>query len=95
LQAAKVWHISAEHGNTSAPARLAKYYFSTSMTADQRIVIDPAVKAAYWGTIAAQVDPDPIARGDSTKLVDLLLNAAPTLKPNVEKMLAASTVPGF
>jgi len=95
VQAAKVWHISAEHGNTSAPSRLAKYYLTASLAADKRIIVDPAVKAAYWGTIATRVDPDPAARGDSEKLVDLLMNAAPSLKPNVESMLAAPTPPSF
>jgi TPR repeat protein len=55
-QAAKIWHVSAEHGNTSAPAA---------------------------------------ARADSGKLVDLLLNAAPGLKPNVEKMLGTPKPPSF
>jgi hypothetical protein len=95
VQAAKVWHISAEHGNTSAPARLAKYYFTASIAADKRIVVDPAVKAAYWGAVAARVDQDPAARGDSQKLVELLLRAAPSLRPNVESMLATPTPPSF
>ncbi len=95
LQAAKIWYLSAEHGNTSAPARLAKYYFTASTNADKRIVLDPAVKAAYWGTLATRVDPDPAARADSEKLVDLLMIAAPGLKANVEKLLATPTSPSF
>jgi TPR repeat protein len=94
-QAGKRWYLSAERGNTSAPARLAKYYFAASITADKRIVIDPALKAAYWGTLAAHVDPSPAAQSESQKLVDLLLNAAPSLKPKVEAMLATSTPPSY
>ena len=94
-QAGKRWYLSAERGNTSAPARLAKYYFAASITADKRIVIDPALKAAYWGTLATHVDPNPAAQTESQKLVDLLLNAAPSLKPKVETMLATPTPPSY
>lgn len=94
-QAGKRWYLSAARGNTSAPARLAKYYFAASITADKRIVIDPALKAAYWGTMATHVDPNPAAQTESQKLVDLLLNAAPSLKPKVEAMLAAPAPPGY
>jgi TPR repeat protein len=92
-QAGKRWYLSATRGNTLAPARLAKYYFAASITADKHIVIEPASKAAYWGTLATHVDPNPAAQTESQKLVDLLLNAAPSLKPKVETMLAASTPP--
>jgi uncharacterized protein len=94
-QAGKRWYLSAERGNTSAPGRLAKYYFAASITADKHIVIDPALKAAYWGTLATHVDPNPAAQTESQKLVDLLLNAAPSLKPKVETMLAASMPPSY
>jgi TPR repeat protein len=94
-QAGKNWYLSAERGNTSAPARLAKYYFGTSITADKRIVVERALKAAYWGTIATHVDPNAAGQTDSQKLVDLLLNAAPSLKPNLETMLATSTPPSY
>ena len=94
-QAGKRWYLSATRGNTSAPARLAKYYFAASVAADKRIVIEPASKAAYWGTLATHVDPNPTAQTESQKLVDLLLNAAPSLKPKVETMLAASTPPSY
>jgi len=94
-QAGKRWYLSATRGNTSAPARLAKFYYATSITADKRIVIDPAAKAAYWGTVATHVDPNPAAQTESQKLVDLLLNAAPNLKPMVETMLATPTPPGY
>jgi hypothetical protein len=82
-------------GNTSAPARLAKYYYATSITTDKRILIDAASKAAYWGTVATHVDPNPAAQTESRKLVDLLLNAAPNLKPKVEMMLATPTPPDY
>jgi TPR repeat protein len=94
-QAAKIWHISAEHGNTSAPSRLAKYYFTQALTVDKRIVEDPAIKAVYWGTVGTRVDPDPTARAQSQKLVDMLLGAAPSLQPKVETMLTAPTPPSF
>jgi TPR repeat protein len=94
-QAGKRWYLSATRGNTSAPARLAKYYFAASITADKHIVIEPASKAAYWGTLATHLDPNPAAQTESQKLVDLLLNAAPSLKPKVETMLAASTPPSY
>jgi uncharacterized protein len=94
-QAGKRWYLSAQRGNTSAPARLAKYYFGTSITADKRIVIDSALKAAYWGTVATHVDPNLAVQTESQKLVDLLLNAAPSLKPKVETMLATPTPPSY
>ena len=94
-QAGKRWYLSATRGNTLAPARLAKYYFAASVTADKQIVIEPASKAAYWGTLATHVDPNPAAQTESQKLVDLLFNAAPSLKHNVETMLAASTPPSY
>jgi TPR repeat protein len=94
-QAGTRWYQSALHGNASAPARLAKYYFARSLTPDKHIVVDVASKTAYWATLAAQTDPNPSIKTDSQKLVDLLLNAAPTLKPKVETMLAASTPPSF
>jgi hypothetical protein len=53
------------------------------------------LKAAYWGTIATHVDPNAAGQTDSQKLVDLLLNAAPSLKPNLETMLATSTPPSY
>jgi TPR repeat protein len=94
-QAGKSWYLAARRGNTLAPARLAKYYFAASISADKRIVIDPALKAAYWGTVATHADPNSAAQTESQKLVDLLLNAAPSLKSQVESMLAASTPPSF
>ena len=94
-QAGKRWYQSALQGNASAPARLAKYYFGRSLTPDKQILVDAASKTAYWATLAARADPNPSIKTDSQKLVDLLLNAAPNLKPQVETMLAASTPPSF
>jgi TPR repeat protein len=94
-QSGKRWYQSATKGNTSAPARLAKYYFGTSVTPDKRIVIDAASKAAYWGTVATRVDPTPAVQTESQKLVDLLLNAAPDLKPKLETMLATPAPPSY
>jgi len=93
--AGKKWYLSAQRGNALAPARLAKYYFAASITADKRIVIDPALRAAYWGTLATHVDPSPAAQMESQKLVDLLLNAAPSLRPKLETMLATPTPPSY
>lgn len=95
-QAARIWHISALHGNTSAPAHLTKYYFASSIVFEQKQVrIDPARKAMYWGIVATRVDPDPAAREESQKLVDMLVGAAPSLKPTVETMLDTPTPPPF
>lgn len=95
-QAARIWHISAERGNPSAPGRLAKYYFATSfVAAENRVLVDPASKAAYWGTVATRVDPDPSARAESQKLIDMLFGIAPSLMPKVETMLATATSPSF
>jgi TPR repeat protein len=94
-RAAKMWHQSAERGNTSAPARLALYYFTGSLNEDKRIVIDPALKAAYWAIVATRVDPDPSGRIASQKLVDMLFGAAPSLRPKVETMLTTTTRPTF
>jgi hypothetical protein len=88
--------VSAERGNPSAPGRLAKYYFATSIVSgEKRVLVEPASKAAYWGIVATRVDPDPSARAESQKLVDMLFGAAPSLKPQVETMLAASALPSF
>jgi TPR repeat protein len=95
-QAAKIWHLSAEHGNNAAPARLTKYYFAAAVSpGEQRVLEEPALKAAYWGIVAARIDPDPAARTQSQKLVDMLLGAAPGLKPKVEAMLTNAVLPGF
>jgi uncharacterized protein len=94
-QAGKRWYQSALQGNASAPARLAKYYFGRSVTPDKQIVVEAASKTAYWATLAAQADPDPSIKTDSQKLVDMLINAAPSLKHQLETMLAASTPPSF
>jgi uncharacterized protein len=89
-QAAEAWLVSAHFQNASAPALLAKYYFVGALSSgqDRVIVVEPATKAAYWGTIAARVDPDPVTRQESDKLVNMLLNAAPSLKAKVDVMLA-------
>jgi uncharacterized protein len=94
-QAGKRWYLSAERGNSSAPVRLSKYYFGKSLTPDKRIVIDAALKSAYWGTVATRVDPNPAAQTESQKLVDLLLSAAPSLKPQLDKMLVTPAPPAF
>ena len=95
-QAAKLWRISAEHGNASAPGLLAKYYFAAAIIpADKRPLEEPGSKAVYWGIVATRVDPDSAVRTASQKLVDMLLSAAPDLKPKVEGMLAAPAPPGF
>jgi TPR repeat protein len=94
-QAGKSWYLAAQRSHTLAPARLAKYYFAASISPDKRIVIDPALRAAYWGTVASHVDPNPAAQSESQKLVDLLLKAAPSLRPQVETMLGARTPPSY
>jgi TPR repeat protein len=95
-QAARMWQISAEHGNPSAPALLAKYYFAAAIIpADKRPLAEPGSKAAYWGIVATRVDPDSAVRTASQKIVDILLSAAPDLKPKVEGMLATPTPPSF
>ena len=53
------------------------------------------MKAAYWGVVATRVDPDTAERNASQQLVDMLLNAAPDLKPKVEGMLATTAPPAF
>ena len=94
--AARLWRISAEHGNTSAPALLAKYYFAAAIIpADKRPLEEPGSKAAYWGIVAARVDPDSAVRIASQKLVDTLLGVAPGLKPKVQGMLATPAPPDF
>jgi hypothetical protein len=89
-QAAEAWFVAAQHRNVSAPALLAKYYFVGALSSGQNrvIVVEPATKAVYWGTVAARVDPDPAARQESERLVGMLLNFAPSLKATVDAMLA-------
>jgi hypothetical protein len=95
-QAAKMWRISAERGNASAPALLAKYYFAAAIIpAEKRPLQEPGSKAAYWGIVATRADPDSAVRAASQKLVDILLKAAPDLKPKVEDMLAMPSPPAF
>jgi TPR repeat protein len=91
-EAAKVWQMSAQRGNPSAPSRLAKYYF-TAAVKDNAVVIEPATQAAYWGTIASRIDPDPTARQESQKLVDMLYGASPGLRAKVDALLAKSGAP--
>jgi TPR repeat protein len=91
-EAAKLWQMSAQRGNPSAPARLAKYYF-TSAVKDNAIVTEPATQAAYWGTVGSRIDPDPAARQDSQKLVDMLYAQSPGLKSKVDELLAKSKAP--
>ncbi len=94
--AAKLWRISAERGNASAPALLAKYYFAAAIIpAVKRPLEEPGSKAAYWGIVATRMDPDSAVRTASQKLVDILLSAAPDLKPKVEGMLATPAPPDF
>jgi hypothetical protein len=57
---------------------------------DNAIVPEPAIQAAYWGSVAARIDPDPAARTDSQKLVDMLYAQSPGLKPKVDELLAKS-----
>jgi uncharacterized protein len=95
-EAGKIWHLSAERGNASAPARLAKYYFAAAVvTAEKRVLEEPGSKSAYWGIVATRVDPDSAARKESQKLVDLILGFNPSLKPKVDAMLAAAVPPSF
>ena len=95
-QAAKLWYMSAERGNMSAPARLAKYYFATAIiAAENRVLEEPGSKAVYWGTVATRVDPDPAVRTESQKLVDMLAGVMPSLKLKADAMLAGPPIPGF
>jgi TPR repeat protein len=92
-QAAKYWEIAAKRRNRSAPALLAKYYFTISLVpAEKRVAEEPGIKTAYWGTVATIVDPDPMARADSQKLVDMILGFAPQLKPKVQELLEKDPV---
>lgn len=67
--------------------------FFTAAVKDHAIVIQPATQAAYWGTVASRIDPDPAARQDSQKLVDMLYTQSPGLKPKVDELLAKSSPP--
>jgi len=49
---------------------------------------EPATQAAYWGMVAAIVDPDAAARNQSGRLAQMVFGLAPALKPRVESMLA-------
>lgn len=94
--AAAAWLVAAQHGNPSAPALLAKYYFGTSIVAESKqIRVSPATKAIYWGTLATRTDPDPAAREASQKLVEMLLGAAPSLKEKADAMLANPAIPAL
>jgi hypothetical protein len=75
---------------------LTKYYFAAAIVpAEQRVSEEPGLKAAYWGIVATRIDPDPAVRAQTQKLVDMLLGAAPSLKPKVEAMLTNPVVPSF
>ena len=52
-----------------------------------------AVKAIYWGMIAAQVDPNPSGRVDGQKMVDLITGIAPDVKAEADTMLATRRFP--
>jgi TPR repeat protein len=91
--AASAWLVAAQHGNAYAPARLAKYYFTTSLVADtNQVRAEPATRTIYWATVATRVDPDSASRQESQKLIDMLLKVAPNLKPGADSLLAN---PGF
>jgi TPR repeat protein len=95
-RAAKLWYMSAERGNPSAPARLAKYYFATAIiAAENRVLQEPGSKAVYWGIVATRADPDPAARAESQKLVDMLAGVMPSLKLKADAMLAGPAIPSF
>jgi len=95
-QAAKLWYMSAERGNLSAPARLAKYYFTAAIiAAENRVLQEPGSKAVYWGIVATREDPDPAVRTESQKLVDSLAGVMPNLKLKADAMLAGPAIPSF
>jgi TPR repeat protein len=96
-QAAQAWLIAAQRQNPSAPALLARYYFVGALSSGQNrvIVVEPASKAAYWGTLASRLDPDPAQRQQSEQLVNMLLKLAPGLKARVDEMLAGPIPPGI
>ena len=90
LQAGRIWfHLGTLYQDAGKYGQ-SELAFERAM---RFLTIEPVSKAAYWGTLATRVDPNPAAQTESQKLVDLLLNAAPSLKPKVETMLAASTPP--
>lgn len=92
--AASAWYIAAQHGNQSAPALLAKYYFVSSLVAEKKEVrVVPGTKTIYWATVATRVDPDPGARQASQKLIEMLAGLAPTLKGKADEMLAGPSIP--
>ena len=95
LHAASLWRIAALKGQrTTAPALIAQHYFTLALDpSGPRLNLEPAIKAAYWGSVAAQVDPDPAARARAKGLVDMILKAAPDLRDNLNKMLATKQPP--
>lgn len=93
-RAASLWRVAALQGQLTAPALLAKHYFTLALDpSGPRLKLQPAIRAVYWGSIAAQYDPDPAARIRAKQLVDMILNVGPSLKSDVDTMLAERQPP--
>ena len=68
---------------------MAQYYSTLALAPPgPQLNLEPAIKTAYWGSVAAQVDPDPTVRARSKELVDTILSAAPGLQSDLTTMLA-------
>lgn len=97
-RAAVLWHAAALRGQPRAPGLLAGYYFTAALvpagpSSGPSLQTDPAVKAAYWGSVSAGTDPDPAARAKSQKLVDMIYGVAPNLRGDVSALLASHQPP--
>lgn len=93
-RAASLWRVAALQGQRTAPALLAQHYFTLALDpSGPRLNLQPAIRAAYWGSIAAQYDPDPAARVRAKQLVDMILNVGPSLKSDLDAMLTGRQPP--
>ena len=92
--AASLWRVAALKGERTSPTLLAQSYSTLALDpSGPRLKLEPAVKAAYWGSVAAEVDPDPAARARAKGFVDTILSAAPDLRGELAKMLATKQPP--
>ncbi len=96
--AAALWRQAALHKQPSAPALLADYYMTTALlpaspSTGPQLQVEPAIKAAFWATVATRSDPNPATRTRAQQLVDQLYGVASGLQDPVATLLAERKFP--
>ena len=92
-RAGRLHLIAAHGGHTRAPTALAVYYVSTGVVDGKIAVEKDAVKAVFWATIAAQVEPDPAASKGMAELAAAIVDGEPAIKAKADALIAAGRFP--